>query len=260
VSEDTDRSNTSGSPVDQERLNLGRELRLARDCLLTPEGLSGSVGVLLVMLLWATWGRRPGSRPVDDVLYGAAHLIVMILLPLLCGLFALRLSPRDLGLTFGRPRVWLPIVLVFGAIVAPFIYAATHNSHFMQFYPFWSSARLKPEYFLLHQAVMFCVLFANEFFFRGFMLASALRRMPASAAIVFQMMPYAVGHAGKLPQEYVLSLVAGLGLGIMSYRGKSIWPGFMLHFVCALVVDTAAVPEVAREVPSAVLRLIGLSG
>lgn len=260
MSDDTDRPNDSGSPVDDERLNLRRELRLAKDCVLTPEGLSGSIGVLLVMLLWATWGRKPGLRPAEDLIYGAAHIVVMVLLPLLCGLFVLRLTPRDLGVTFGRPRVWLPIVLVFGALVAPFIYAATHNSMFMQFYPFWPGARLKPEYFFLHQAVMFCVLFANEFFFRGFMLASALRRMPASAAIVFQMMPYAVGHGGKLPQEFILSLVAGLGLGIMSYRGKSIWPGFMLHFLCALVVDVAAVPEIARQVPTAVLRLTGLSG
>lgn len=260
MSEETNHACESDALVNDERLDIARELRLAKDCLLTPEGLSGSLGVLLVMLLWATWGRRPGPQPMDDVVYGVAHVIVMILLPLLCGLLVLRITPRDLGLTFGRPRVWLPMVLIFAAIVAPFIYAATRHERFMQFYPFWSGARLRPEYFLLHQAVMFCVLFANEFFFRGFMLAAALRRMPASAAIVFQMMPYAVGHGGKLPQEFVLSLAAGLALGIMSFRGKSIWPGFLLHFACALVVDIAAAPEVARDVPSLVPRLLGLSG
>lgn len=236
------------------------DLQLALRCFISPAGAAGTIGLLLAITMWVTYGRRPGFEVSHEIIYLLAHLIALVLLPMMIARWGFRLSLRDQGLGLGNPRRWILYVLVFGTIVAPGIWFATRRADFQGFYPYWAAARHSPEYFLLHQAVMLAVIFANEFFFRGFMLNLAAKEMPAHAAIVFQMIPYAMGHAGKVPTEFLASVFAGLALGVTAWRGRSVWPCVLLHYPCSLIVDVAAAPEMAAEAWRLLLSGVGLAG
>ncbi len=259
------------------RITWQSEWRLIRRCFASPEGVAGTLGILMAIGMWLTYGRRPGLEVKHELTYLGAHVAALVLLPMLLARLALRIPLREQNLTLGRPLIWGPYILVFGALVAPAVWlaaggmatvhawlgrgvASDPSAAFLSFYPYWPGARLSAENFLLHQLVMFVVIFANEYFFRGFMLSAAARRMPPSAAIVFQMIPYAMGHAGKVPQEFVSSVFAGLALGVMAWRGKSVWPCVFLHWPCGVALDVAAAPEVAAEAGQLLLGWIGLGG
>jgi membrane protease YdiL (CAAX protease family) len=206
--------------------------------------------------MWRTYGGRPGLGVNYELRYLAAHAVGLVLIPLAVALIGFRAYPRELGLGLGRPRVWWPYIALAAALVAPAIWFASRRPGFHNFYPYWPGARESPGNFLLHEAVMAVVIFANEFFFRGYMFTLARRDMPAAAAIVFQMVPYALAHAAKPLEEFASSVLAGLALGLVAWRGRSIWPGAILHIVCATTIDIASVPDIAREVPHWVLRVL----
>jgi membrane protease YdiL (CAAX protease family) len=243
-----------------EERGILADLRLMAQCFVSPVGAAGTVGITLAIGMWLTYGRRPGFELHDEMRYLGAHLLAMVLVPVLIARIGFRMPLREQGLGLGEPRRWLPYVLLFGAIVAPGIWLATRSAEFHGYYPYWPSARHNPQNFLIHQGVMVCVIFANEYFFRGYMLNMAAKSMPPAAAIVFQMVPYAMGHAGKVPVEFFGSIFAGLALGVTAWRGRSVWPCLLLHYPCSLIVDVAAAPVAAREAGALILSALGLGG
>lgn len=234
------------------------DLQLAARCFISPSGAAGTIGILIAICMWVTYGRRPGPEVGDELVYLSAHVVALVLIPFLIARFGFGLTLREQGLGLGEPRRWIVYVLAFGAIVAPAIWLATRRAEFHGFYPYWTAARQSPECFLLHQAVMVVVILANEYFFRGFMLNLAAKEMPVSAAIVFQMIPYAMGHAGKVPTEFAASVFAGLALGITAWRGRSVWPCVLLHYPCSLAIDIAAAPGTAVQAGRMLLGWMGV--
>lgn len=259
--EETARAAADSSPEDDhgpDRLDLCHELRLAGQCLWSPEGVAGTIAVVVSVIMWLRFARRPFGPVSNEIQYWAAHMVGLVLIPFALSHFGLRMSCRDLGLGWGRVRIWGPLIGAGALVVLPLIAFAGRQGDFQRFYPLWDGARLSPGYFLLHQAVMVSIIFANEFFYRGFMVNTFAKRMPPSAAIVVAMVPYAWGHAAKPPAEFVSSVLAGLGLGVVVWRGRSIWPGVLLHAIVSVLMDSMAARETARLVPAWLLGLIGL--
>ena len=75
-----------------------------------------------------------------------------------------------------------------------------------------------------------------EFFFRGFMV-HGLRRRIGSAAIPVMMVPYCMIHFEKPLPETLAAIIAGLVLGFMSLRTRSIILGAAIHVSVALSMD-----------------------
>jgi membrane protease YdiL (CAAX protease family) len=82
----------------------------------------------------------------------------------------------------------------------------------------------------------FAQFFALEMFFRGFWLG-ALRRSLGSGAIFAMAVPYCMIHYGKPYLEAVGAVVAGIALGSLSMRTKSIYQGFLVHITVAALMD-----------------------
>ncbi len=233
-----------------DRFHLRTELRLLGRCVASPEGLAGAVGVTLSIVMWMTYGRMPGHGPLAaEMRYWISHMVGLVVVPLLLAVVFLKMPLREMGLGWGKPRVWLPYVALCFVVVYPLILWAGRRPEFLAFYPLWREARNSPESFLIHQGVMLCIMFANEFFYRGYMISLVARRAQPSVAIVFAMLPYALCHAVKPGPEFFASVLAGIGLGAMVWRGKSIWPGVILHWVCALTVDAFAAPDAWSAIP-----------
>jgi membrane protease YdiL (CAAX protease family) len=83
---------------------------------------------------------------------------------------------------------------------------------------------------------------ALEFFFRGF-LVHALRRQMGAYAILVMTVPYCMIHFGKPIPETLGAIGAGLVLGFMSLKTRSIWMGAALHIAVAMTMDFAALAQ-----------------
>jgi len=86
------------------------------------------------------------------------------------------------------------------------------------------------------EVMYFAQFFALEVFFRGWMLG-ALRKSVGSAAIFAMAMPYCMIHYGKPYLEANGAIVAGIFLGSLSMKTKSIYAGFLVHITVALSMD-----------------------
>jgi membrane protease YdiL (CAAX protease family) len=60
-------------------------------------------------------------------------------------------------------------------------------------------------------------------------------------AIVLQAVPCAVMHLGKPSLEVLASFPAAVVLGAIAYRTRSVFPGWLLHFAIALLINLGCV-------------------
>jgi membrane protease YdiL (CAAX protease family) len=110
---------------------------------------------------------------------------------------------------------------------------------FLDYYPFYKLAHRSWFDLLTWEAAYLLQFFALEFYFRGFML-SALRRTMGSTAIFVMAVPYCMIHYGKPYLEAHGAIVAGVVLGSLAMRTRSIYAGFLVHITVAGLMDYLA--------------------
>ena len=141
------------------------------------------------------------------------------------------------GLGYGEPRVWLRYAIVYAAIMLPVLVVVSRTPQFQDFYPRYHWARQSAVAFLFSEGGWLVYFLAWEFFFRGFLLFTMLRRYPPALAIAVQTLPFVLMHLPKPQAEAMSSVVAGVALGLMAYRGRSVLGPWLLHFSCAALLD-----------------------
>jgi membrane protease YdiL (CAAX protease family) len=147
---------------------------------------------------------------------------------------------RDYFLSFEGFAKKLKIYLILFALIFPIVLAAPHLFRgFYLTYPFYKWANRSPLDFWLWEGLYALQFVSLEFFFRGFMLR-ALRARFGSGAIFVMVVPYCMIHYGKPMPETFGAIVAGLVLGTLAMRTRSIWGGVMLHIAVALTMDLMA--------------------
>jgi membrane protease YdiL (CAAX protease family) len=164
-----------------------------------------------------------------------------LVIPWLVVRFAFRQRARDYGvkLTDAFADWWIYLVMLI--LMVPMVLLASTNAHFLQTYPFY---RLEPNeplwpffwrWELLYAVQFFCL----EFFFRGF-LVHGLKHRFGAYAIFAMVVPYCMIHFGKPLPETFASIIAGIALGFMSLKTRSIWLGTAIHVSVALGMDFAS--------------------
>ena len=145
-------------------------------------------------------------------------------------------SLRDLGLrTEGFfKHAW--IYLLFLAFVLPAMLLVSRQPDFGNYYPFYKQASRSWFDLLAWEAMYFAQFFALEMFFRGWWLG-ALRRSFGSGAIFAMAVPYCMIHFQKPYLEVNGAIIAGIALGSLSMRTKSIYQGFLVHITVAGLMD-----------------------
>jgi uncharacterized protein len=170
-----------------------------------------------------------------------------IVVPALCIKLLLRERLVDYGLGVkGLVRHW-KIYAVMMAIMAPVIIGASSTSAFQHTYPFYRLSPGEPlwPFFWLWEAIYLGQFVGIEFFFRGF-LVHGLKRKFGIHAVIIMLLPYCMIHFGKPIAETFGAIAAGLILGYLSYRTRTIWMGVALHFSIALCMDLAALWHLGR--------------
>jgi membrane protease YdiL (CAAX protease family) len=158
-------------------------------------------------------------------------------------LFALALMPgeriRDYHLS-GRGffrHLWI-YGAMFGAFLPVLILVSTLPS-FREAYPFYRLANRSYLDLALWEGLYVVQFISLEFFFRGFLLAG-LRPSLGANAIAVMAVPYCMIHFTKPMPETVAAIFAGLILGTLAMRTRSIWGGVLIHVAVAITMDVLA--------------------
>ena len=118
------------------------------------------------------------------------------------------------------------------------IYASTTPA-FRHTYPFYRMANRSPFDLWAWEALYAAQFLSLEIFFRGFIL-KALRRRLGSNAVFVMIVPYCMIHYGKPMPETLGAILAGVLLGTLAMRTKSIWGGVLIHVGVAMTMDVLA--------------------
>lgn len=180
------------------------------------------------------WGRLG-----EFAWWSGGKIVGYLVVPAIALRFAgLRL--RDCGLewegAFRHLRVYLAL---FGAVL-PIVILASLTASFQATYPFYRCVARSWTDLLAWEAMYAVSFVAVEFFFRGFMLFT-LRRSFGANAIFVMIVPYCMIHFSKPPEEVVASIFAGLILGTLALRTRSIWCGVLIHVSVAWSMDLLSI-------------------
>jgi membrane protease YdiL (CAAX protease family) len=200
--------------------------------------------------LIAAWDNmHPWLRFADfDDLYGYAWWVALrgvgfVLVPLgVSRALSSRLGPVGWGLGvrgFFR-HAW--IGAVFLAVTLPLLWIASREPDFARVYPNYKNAGRSGLDLLLWELLYLGQFLALEMFFRGWLLR--MLRSFGSGAIFALTLPYVMMHfMGKPYAETMGAIAAGIALGSLAAKTKSIWLGFLVHGAVALLMDVFALVQ-----------------
>lgn len=132
---------------------------------------------------------------------------------------------------------WIYVLCL--SVVLPAVYIVSRSPDFGTYYPFYKNSSRSWLDLMIWESMYFAQFFALEIFFRGFWM-SGLRKSMGSGAIFAMCVPYCMIHYGKPYLEAAGAVVAGIALGSLAMRTKSIYSGFIVHVNVALVMDLLA--------------------
>ena len=148
-------------------------------------------------------------------------------------------SLLDMGLR-GRgffKHAWIYLLCL--SVVVPAVLIVARSPDFGTYYPFYKLSSRSWFDLGVWELMYFAQFFALEIFFRGFWL-SGLRKNLGSGAIFAMCVPYCMIHYGKPYLEAAGAVVAGIALGSLAMRTRSIYSGFLVHVTVALLMDLLA--------------------
>ena len=148
-------------------------------------------------------------------------------------------SLLDMGLRLRgfRQHAWIYGLCL--AVVVPSMLLVAKQPDFGTYYPFYKQSSRSWFDLIMWEGMYFAQFFALELFFRGIWLGS-MRKSLGSMAIFSMCVPYAMIHYGKPYLEAHGAIVAGIVLGSLSMKTRSIYLGFLLHVTVALSMDLLA--------------------
>ena len=150
--------------------------------------------------------------------------------------FRERLTEYGVGVR-GVAADW-PVYLLFAAVMVPLVYLCSEFPRFQDVYPFYrvGSADDVGRGFVRWELVYALQFVGLEFFFRGFLVHGTKHRFGAYS-VFLMVIPYCMIHYHKPSAECFGSILAGVGLGVVSLVTRSVWPGAGLHILVAWGMD-----------------------
>lgn len=147
----------------------------------------------------------------------------------------------DYGLGLGSVINDYKVYLLFFIIMFPLVLFFSGTESFQLRYPFYRLQSGEPLYpaFFSWQLLYFFQFIGVEFFFRGF-LVHGLKRQFGYYSVFVMTIPYCMIHFGKPFPETIAAIIAGIVLGTLSLKSRSVWMGVFIHYTVALTMDLSA--------------------
>ena len=174
----------------------------------------------------------------DHAWWAGWRVLGFFLLPLVViKLSGQRIREQGLELKGLREHAWIYFLCF--AVVFVCVVGVSFSEEFASYYPFYRLANRSWADFIAWEMLYAAQFFSLEFFFRGWWLKAGKRAM-GSHAIFVMVVPYVMIHFGKPMLETVGAIIAGVVLGTLAMKTRSIWSGFLIHVSVAVSMDIAA--------------------
>lgn len=173
------------------------------------------------------------------LLYWAFNVIFFYIVPpFILIKFVFKEKFSDYGLSLKGAFKDNKIYLVMLCVMIPLVLFFSRTESFQERYPFYDLREGESMYpnLFIWEIVYFFQFFALEFFFRGFMLHGTKQRFGYYSVFVMTI-PYCMIHFGKPLPETIAAIIAGIVLGTLSLKSKSIWLGVAIHYSVAITMD-----------------------
>ncbi|WP_369018216.1 CPBP family intramembrane metalloprotease [Thermatribacter velox] len=154
--------------------------------------------------------------------------------PFFINLLYLRLPALELGFKPKKEVNWIKWFLLFFAIGIAWALWVSRNPVYRNYYPALPAARTDSLAFMKYETLVALNMFSWEFLCRGYLLFG-LQKKFGKYALLIQLVIFTLLHRGK--PEYLLSILGGLGMGILALEAGSFIPVFLLHFGTAVLLD-----------------------
>ncbi len=173
------------------------------------------------------------------LIYWASNVIIFYCIPpfiLIKWVFREKLSAYGLSLSTALKDYKVYLLML--CIMIPLVLFFSGTESFQSRYPFYEVRPGQPFYpnLFLWELVYFIQFFALEFFFRGFMVHGTKQRFGFYSVFVMTI-PYCMIHFGKPFPETIAAIIAGIVLGTLSLKSRSIWLGVGIHYSVAITMD-----------------------
>jgi CAAX protease family protein len=170
----------------------------------------------------------------------AGDFFILFVVPVLIIKFLLKENVTDYGISLGDYKAGLKITLIFLIIMIPVIWFVSSLPEFGRTYPHLASTRDSWGIFFLFELGIFVYMFAWEFIWRGFVLFG-LEKQFGYYAVLIQMIPFLILHNGKPAPETFGAIIAGIALGILALRTRSIFYCIITHMGVMFTIDLISV-------------------
>jgi membrane protease YdiL (CAAX protease family) len=106
-------------------------------------------------------------------------------------------------------------------------------------YPLSRTALISPWHFVAYEIAYLAYYAAWEFHFRGFLLLGAEKTIGTAAALGLSVTASVLMHLPKPAVEFYASIVAGLVLGWLALRTRSLIAPLLIHYAAGVANDLA---------------------
>ena len=178
----------------------------------------------------------------DLIYWTACRVFFYLIIPVLVIKIFMKKRMSDFGWRLSdNLNKDLKIFVVFFCFMFPLVFWVSTQDSFLLKYPFYRPASAEQVFpnLLIWELFYFLQFVSLEFFFRGFVV-HGLKEEIGDYSVLVMIIPYCMIHFGKPMPETFAAIFAGIILGFMSLKTRSIWMGAALHVTVALTMDTCA--------------------
>jgi len=183
-----------------------------------------------------TQNQPPGAEHIWWVLI---QIFCYVVPPVLYLRFVMRRPIIDMGFSTAGLIKHLPIYVLFAIVVIPLVVLVSGTPHFLSSYPMARETAVHWKTLLVWEILYAIQFVALEFFFRGFMIFGPARVLGAWV-VPAMTVPYMMIHFQKPYLETTGAVIAGLSLGMVALKTRSIYAGMVLHITVAWLMEFLA--------------------
>jgi membrane protease YdiL (CAAX protease family) len=186
--------------------------------------------------LYEAYQFNPQIYLIEYLYWFIGDFVTLFILPVLIIRLFLKEKLYNYGLRIGDYKAGFKITLIFLAIMLPLVWFVSTSDSFANVYPHLNSARDSWNVFIIYEIGLLIYMVAWEFIWRGYMLFGLYEKF-GFYAIFIQMIPFVILHNGKPMLETFGAILAGLALGILALRTKSIFYCVLAHMSVMFSID-----------------------
>jgi len=172
----------------------------------------------------------------EYIYWFAGDFLTLFILPLFLIKYLLKGKFRGYGLQIGDYKTGLKYSFILLVIMIPIVWFASTTGDFIETYPQLNDVKNSWNIFLIFELGILLYMVAWEFIWRGFMLFG-LEEKFGYYTVLIQMIPFLILHNGKPVAETFGAIAAGIALGVLALKTRSVLYCIITHAGVMFSID-----------------------